>query len=160
MENGKEKFSQDVLVNLIKEDREEIRVIKNRIYTYVQVLITLSIAVTAFFIQGSMDVNIKINHSADIHLTDSIKMIVIFTNVIFLFISWVIFLVLNKDLYFVRKCLTQRESELKEISEKYFGKKSYKTPNARFKNDLLLLFPMCILTIIYIVVIIGVQVFF
>jgi len=153
----------NILADFIKEDRTEIRMIKSRIYTNIQVLISASFAITSFFIGKSMDTN-----KGDIILTDNVKTIVIFTNIAFLVISWIIFYVQNKDLYFVRKCLKTREDKLKEINADYFGDGDDDTLSGyckdfldtfwqtEFKNDGLLFFPMCLLTLIYLGVIITV----
>ncbi|MDR1761760.1 MAG: hypothetical protein LBR55_04860 [Bacteroidales bacterium] len=158
-----EEFNRQILVDFIKEDRVEIRMIKNRIYTNIQVLIGISIGVTAFFIERSMD-NGKIEFSC------SVKNIIIVTNMVFLAISWIMFYFQNKDLYFVRKCLTHRENELKKMNVECFGDEPDKTLpkfwriflhifwKTDFENDGLLFFPMSLLTLIYIGVMIVVVV--
>lgn len=143
-----------LLADFIKEDRTEIRMIKSRIYTNIQVLIGASFAVTSFFIERSMK-------DGNINLTCNVKKIIILTNIAFLLISWIIFYFQNKDLYFVRKCLNKREKKLKEIDADYFGdepddtlpgwckKLLNKCWRTNFLNDGLLFFPMCLLTLIY-----------
>jgi hypothetical protein len=154
---------QHLLAGFIKEDREEIRMIKSRIYTNIQVLIAVSLAVTSFFIERSMNEGI-------INLTCSVKKIIIVVNILFLTISWIFFYFQNKDLHFVRKCLSKREKMLKDLGVDYFEDECETSPEkiwekflnkfwkTDFKNDGLLFIPMCLLSFIYIGVMILVLV--
>jgi len=153
-----------LLADFIKEDRTEIRLIKNRIYTYIQVLIGASFTFTAFFIGKSMDKGV-------VNLTPNVKEIIVFTNIAFLVISWIIFYFQNKDLQFVRRCLTDREKKLEAMGVNYFENCDDKLPNwckkflkkfwpTEFINDSLLFIPMCLLTLIYAGVIVTVCFYF
>ncbi|MDR1679462.1 MAG: hypothetical protein LBR81_06750 [Prevotellaceae bacterium] len=138
------------LAEFIKEDREEIRLIKNRIYTYMQVLLAASLAITAFFIKGSVEQG-EMNFSSDI------STITIFTNGAFLIISVVFFYFQYEDLRFVRHCLKNREKDFEEATGiLYFNSnksKKKKDEKESFRNDWLLLVPMIILVVVYLAVI-------
>ncbi len=153
------KLPPKTLLDLIKEDRNEIRTIKNRIYTYIQALIVAAFAVTAFYIRIITDPNTT-------NIPEHFNWIIIGTNVMFGVLSWCIFWVLNKDLHFVRKCLTWREAQLKKTVGDCFGDISDQFPRfwqwvlnkhwpTEFKNDGLLYIVMTILTAIYVVVIVA-----
>jgi hypothetical protein len=149
-----EKADPKLLLELIKEDRNEIRIVKARIYTYIQALIVAAFALTAFFIN-------KCTVEGVITLTANIKSVICVANLGFLLLSWGIFWVLNKDLHFVRECLTWREAQLKEATgHDYFGDvPDVNSPLSRailkkcwdtgFKNDGLLFFLMLVLSAIY-----------
>jgi hypothetical protein len=134
----------EFLSAFIKEDREEIRIIKNRIYTYLQVLIAASLAITAFFIKGST------SEESVIKLTiDKIENITISINVVFWAISVMFFFFQFRDLIFVRRCLKKRETAFDRVTQS-----NYFDSHKKFTNDWLLLVPMGMLTLIYIGVIV------
>lgn len=155
-------LDQHLLLDLIKEDRNEIRIIKNRIYTYMQALIVAAFALTAFFIS-------RCTHEGTILLTNSIRAIICTANLGLWLLSCGVFWTLNKDLHFVRECLTWRQGQLKN-SDSYFGKpgelKEVLSKRCLaflnrwwytdFKNDGLLFILMVALTIVYLGVMVGV----
>ncbi len=145
-ETSNEKDHANFLANFIKEDREEIRLIKNRIYTYMQVLIAASLAITSFFIKGSKegknitDLNLEVIPTA------------IGINVLFLIISFVFFYFQYRDLKFVRRCLQKREQDFNIAAGKVYFKIEQEK-EGKFRNDRILWVPMAILILIYFVVI-------
>lgn len=153
-----EKLDPKILMDLIKEDRNEIRNIKNRMYTTIQTLAAVSFAIATFFIE-------RCTHDGAMN-TESwadARRIIIWTNAAFCLLSWAIFFVMNTDLYYVRRCLMWRESQLTQSTEKnYFGtmptssRKSWylrflaKIWPTKFENDGLVFLMMILLTAVYI----------
>lgn len=144
----------EFLISFIKEDREEIRLIKNRIYTYMQILIAASLAITAFFIKGCIVDGV-------ITLKPDIRNAAIIINSAFLLISFVFSYFQYQDLKFVRRCLKKREKYFNAATgADYFDstkkmKKTKSEEEEEFLNDKLLSVPMIILGLIYVVVIVG-----
>ena len=153
--SGNKKPKPEILINLIKEDRNEIRIIKNRVYTYVQALAVAAFAITAFLFKDGED-------------SWSIEWMVIGINVVFLALSWAVVGVQYLDLRFVRRCIRWRECQLTKFDADYFGiKKECKFSagnkcqnsskllcSAHFANDYLLFGPVALLTLVYIAVIV------
>ncbi len=151
MEDSK-KAEAGFLMDLIKEDRNEIRIIKNR--TYVEALIVAAFAIIAFLIKDGKGIG-------------KTKELTIAVNIVFLTISWVITIIQYIDLCFVRKCLKWRECHLTRLGVDYFGhrgKCEYESDNGCtydakllckevFPNDRCLFLPAGVLSIIYIIAI-------
>ena len=135
--NGQNNSSEQTLLELIKEDRIEIREIKNRIYLSIQNFVMVALAINAFFLEKRDLKNNKILISIDL---------------ILLVISWIFFLFLKRDLRFTRKCLKGRQDLLLKLSKlNYFP--DCKNVDVDIKDNNLYI-AILLLTVIYIVLII------
>lgn len=85
------------LIEMIKEDRIEIREIRRRLYSTVQYFLIACIAIVGFGIESN-----RIN-----------KYTLLFVILIFLFISWIYFYFTKRDILMVRKCLEKRQKQCK-----------------------------------------------
>lgn len=83
------------LIEMIKEDRIEIREIRRRLYSTMQYFLIASLAIVGF-------------GKDKVHLESETLSFVILT---FLFISWVYFIFTKRDLNMVRKCLEKRQKQ-------------------------------------------------
>ncbi|MDR2912537.1 MAG: hypothetical protein LBV38_04455 [Alistipes sp.] len=152
----------NVLYDLIKEDRNEIRTIKNWMYTSIQAWLAASFAVLAFIIS-------KASPDGEICLDCKEEWIVVLTILLFLGISWVVFYFQNKDLHFTRLCLRHREEILEQscIEIDYFGDIDQPLPkwldkfrkkwwHTEFKNDAMPWFAQLAASLVYVLEIVGV----
>ncbi len=87
------------LIEFIKEDRTEIREIRNRMYSTIQLFVIASIAITAFCLDNDKS-------ALPFYLVD----------VFFLLISWGYFFLTKRDLSMARRCLKGRQDQLTTIS--------------------------------------------
>ena len=94
----------DLLKTLMQEDRNEIRLIRERIINTISFITVSSFAVTSFLIS-----------SKNITSQQKLSLLTSLVDVAFLLLLWMIFLRLKEDLKNARRCLELREELIQDL---------------------------------------------
>lgn len=110
------------LIELIKEDRIEIREIKKNLFSTIQLFVIASVGITAYGFKPS-----------DHPKFSWLYLVVV--DVLFISISWVFFYLRNRDVLNARKSLKTRQNQLtKDFHYDYFPKSEKTHPDIKDKD--------------------------
>lgn len=96
----------EMLKALMQEDRKEIRLVKDRIYSICTLLTVSSFAVTSFLLGSEQPLGKTWSW-----------LFFLLIDVSFIMLLWVLFVWLKRDLTLARKCLQARERMIRNLSE-------------------------------------------